>query len=412
MTILYITQNGIADHIGQSQVAPYVIGLARKGFPIHVLSAEKAGQEEPITRYESAFQDAGVVRWTRVSYRQHPPILGQTCTQIDLERAARKIVGTGKVSLVHCRGFPPALIGYRLQKSFATPYIFDFRDFYADGGLDNTRGVRRALFRYFKHMEGPMLRDSNKIVCLTKKAREILTDWYFHDEPDPARRFCIIPCCADFDHFDPARVTSSARRAAQIRAGLPEGAFVLLYLGSLGPDYLLDEMIALFRQVLLRRPGARFLFVCNNGRELIESACRRQCVDVSSVHCVTADRNEVPAFITLADLSVIFIRSALAKAGCSPTKLAELLACNVPVIANSGVGDLQNLLAIDVNGSVAVDNLSDETLGNAIDQVIESRATRKIDIRSAGRVFGLEEGVRRYADIYAELLESNRRVKL
>ena len=40
MTVLYITQNGVADHIGQSQVAPYVLGLAREGHRIHLLSSE------------------------------------------------------------------------------------------------------------------------------------------------------------------------------------------------------------------------------------------------------------------------------------------------------------------------------------------------------------------------------------
>ena len=41
MTILYITEDGITDHIGRAQVAPYLLGLARLGFDIHILSAEK-----------------------------------------------------------------------------------------------------------------------------------------------------------------------------------------------------------------------------------------------------------------------------------------------------------------------------------------------------------------------------------
>ena len=63
MTILYITFDGVTDHIGRSQVAPYVLGLARLGFKIHILSAEKSGREELVGRYRRLFEDAAI-RWT------------------------------------------------------------------------------------------------------------------------------------------------------------------------------------------------------------------------------------------------------------------------------------------------------------------------------------------------------------
>ena len=403
MSVLYITQNGITDHIGRSQVAPYVLALAKRGFGIHVLSAEKPGQEPLIENYQKAFRDAGV-RWTRIPYRRRPPVLGQLITQAEMERAARRIVKTESIRIVHCRSFPPALIGYRLHRCFGTKYVFDFRDFYADGGLDKARGLSRLFYRYFKRMEGPMIRAAGGIVCLTHKAQAVLTERHLADLPGSSRRFMVIPCCADFEHFNPDCVTPVQQSAARERAGLVEGDFVLLYLGSLGPDYLLDEMIALFRQLRVRRPDARFLFVCNNGRELIEETCGRQGVDMSAVRIVAADRDEIPAFIMLAELSVIFIRPVVAKAGCSPTKLAELLACNVPVIANAGVGDLDQILSIAVNGSVAVPDFQEETLGQAIDQVLNSRAARPLDIRAASWHFGLDEGVQRYAKVYDQLL--------
>jgi len=66
MSVLYITQNGIADHIGQSQVAPYILGLARAGHAIHLLSAEKPGRDEVIARYQRLFGEAGIP-WARVT---------------------------------------------------------------------------------------------------------------------------------------------------------------------------------------------------------------------------------------------------------------------------------------------------------------------------------------------------------
>ncbi|HTO78409.1 MAG TPA: glycosyltransferase, partial [Methylocystis sp.] len=130
MTILYITQNGVTDHIGRSQVAPYLVGLARRGHDIHVLSAEKSDRDDLIARYAREFEIAEIA-WTRIPYRNTPRYLGQARTQWDLRAAARRIVRSERIEAVHCRSFPPALIGWELKQAFGVKFIFDFRDFYA-----------------------------------------------------------------------------------------------------------------------------------------------------------------------------------------------------------------------------------------------------------------------------------------
>lgn len=403
MSVLYITQNGVTDHIGRSQVAPYVLGLAREGFRIHVLSAEKPGQDALIRQYQQLFDDAGV-RWTRVPYRNRPPLIGQAMTQALMKRAAQRIIRQEAIRVVHCRSFPPALIAHQLKPSTGIKYIFDFRDFYADGGLTKAKGLSRLAFRRLKQLEGPMIRQADKVVCLTHRATEVLTDWYLKDDPQAPIRFKVIPCCADFEHFNLQRVTPSAQAAARAKAGLEPDAFVLLYLGSLGPDYLLPQMMALFRQVVGLRPDARFLFVSNNGKDLVEAECRAQGVAPERIRFVSADRTDIPAYLSLADLSVVFIRADVSKAGCSPTKLAELFACDVPVVANTGVGDMDQIIDLERNGSVIVHDFSDQTLRHALLQVLEHKQRVRGGIREQSQEFSLDEGVNRYASVYRELL--------
>lgn len=403
MSILYITQNGVTDHIGRSQVAPYVMGLARQGFDIHVLSAEKDGREALVADYQRQFDACGV-RWTRVRYRNKPPILGQALTQWAMKRAARNIIKREGVRVVHCRSFPPALIAHALKRKLGVRYIFDFRDFYADGGLEKSRGLARLVFKRLKRLEGPLIRDADKVVCLTERARDVLTQWYLSDVPNAAARFQVIPCCADFAHFDPSRVTAEDVRRARVDAGLSEGDRVMLYLGSLGPDYLLSHMMAAFRQYLDRVPAAKFLFVSNNGSELVADQARRQGVPADRIAFVSVDRDQLPAYVLSAEISVMFIRADISKAGCSPTKLAELFACGVPVIANAGVGDLDRIIDLDRNGSVVVSDFGENTLRAAVEAILERRRLGLPDIRANSTDFMLEEGVSRYAAVYTELL--------
>ena len=404
MTVLYITQNGVTDHIGRSQVAPYLLDLARQGFKIHVLSAEKPGQDALIAQYQQLFDAAGI-RWTRVGYHNKPSVLGPAWTQVQMQRAAHRLVKTEGIRLIHCRSFPPALIAYRLKQALGVKYIFDFRDFYADGGMRKTRGLAWLIYRRFKQLESHMIRKADKVVCLTERAKVVLSQWYLKDVTNAEQRFQVIPCCADFSHFNLMQLSAADIANGRKKAGIRPGGFVLLYLGSLGPDYLLPQMLALFRQVLVVKPDAYFLFVSNNGGELVDSECDAQSVPRNRIRFVSADRNEVQSLIALADMSVVFIRADISKVGCSPTKLGELFACNVPVIANTGVGDLDAIIDLHKNGSVIVKDFSDDTLRGAIAQVIEFKKTGTANIRENSREFALEEGVERYATVYRELLK-------
>jgi glycosyltransferase involved in cell wall biosynthesis len=311
-------------------------------------------------------------------------------------------VAAEPIRVLHCRSFLPTVLAYGLTRTHPQlQYIFDFRDFYADGGLAKRTGPARLVFHGLKRLEGPMIRRAGRVVCLTERARDLLADWYLQDRPDAAAHFQVIPCCADFAHFDPARVTEAARAEARARAGLPDGACVVTYLGSLGPDYLLPEMLRFFAQVRALRPDAVLLFVSNNGKDLVEAACGEAGVPPESTRFVSVGRAEVPAFLAVSDLSVVFIRADVSKAGCSPTKVAELLACNVPIVANAGVGDLDTILDLARNGSVVVPDFTEASLRAAASTLLAQG--RRTDIREASRALDVSVAIDRYAEVYRAL---------
>ncbi|MEQ1594210.1 MAG: glycosyltransferase [Casimicrobium sp.] len=389
----------MTDHIGQSQVVPYLVGLAAMGYRIHVLSAEKKGKDEAVARCRTQLDQAGI-EWTHVRYHNSPPLIGTVFDFVRMTWIARRIVKSKPINFLHCRSFPPAVIGYQIFKKFRVPYVFDFRDFYADGGLHNKRF--KFVYRYLKRLEGPMIVNAAKVVCLTQRAREVLSDWYCANSGDTTH-FSVIPCCADFDHFDPTLVGAEQRQALRARLGIASTSTVLLYLGSLGPDYLLADMIRLFNCVLHQDPTAVFLFLSNNGKSLVEQECAAQGVAAASIRFTSAERAEVPSYISIATLSVVFIRADISKAGCSPTKLAELFACNVPVVANAGVGDLDQIVDPEQNGSILVSDFSERSLSEAVVRILEIQRGSAVNIRRNSTEFALSTGVAKYAAVYADL---------
>ncbi|MBH2006790.1 MAG: glycosyltransferase [Myxococcaceae bacterium] len=395
-----MSQDGLTDHIGQSQVVPYLIGLAKLGYQLHIVSAEKEGREQCIQEHAAKLSKAGIA-WTRTKYSNRIQIFDQFRTQCRLYMAVRRLIQNNNVEFLHCRSHPAAIIGFLLKKRFRIKYIFDFRDFYADCGIEKSIIISRMIYLLIKKLEPLMLNKSDYIVCLTERSREILVQQY----PSLiAKKFQTIPCCADFTHFDPQGVSTD--RVEQIRKELKfsEHDFILVYLGSLGFDYLLSEMLYLFKELIKINDKSNFLFILNNGFEAVEREANRLSLPLEKIQSVSVQRAEIPDYLALADMSVVFIRSSLSKAGCSPTKLAELFASNIPVIANAGVGDLDAIIDPEQNGSVLVKDFSPAALRTALIELLEMR-TRKVSIRKNSFSYSLETGVSLYAGVYAKLLE-------
>ena len=399
--ILYVSHNGITDHIGQSQIAPYCMALAERGHGIHIVSAEKPGRDELTAKYRRLFDDRGI-GWSTVRYHNRPQLFAQLWDLVQMRLLADRVAGDEAPRLVHCRSYLPIEIGVAIKKKYDARLLIDFRHFWVEAGLQDSR--YKFVYRAFKSREAGYFRAADHVVTLTQQAAQILDGWY----PSEAGldRFTVIPCCADFDHFDMTRVDTGevARRRASL--GFDPGDMVLLYLGSIGPVYLLAEMMALFRELGGLRPGAKFLFVSNNGEAEVRQAAERAGVPGDSIRFLNASRDEVPLYLAMANMSVMFFRPDLSLAGCSPTKMAELFAANVPIISNGGVGDLDRILSTTRNCSVTVSDFKPATLRAAVEQFLGVDEARRATIRANSQDFTLGAGVDKYDAIYRRLLGS------
>ena len=74
--VLYITYDGLLEPLGASQVIPYVLGLARRGYSIEVLSFEKPHDAEQARALADKLAEAGVA-WCPLTYHRRPPIVSK-----------------------------------------------------------------------------------------------------------------------------------------------------------------------------------------------------------------------------------------------------------------------------------------------------------------------------------------------
>jgi glycosyltransferase involved in cell wall biosynthesis len=401
--VLYITYDGLTDPLGRSQVLPYLQGCAAKGHRITILSCEKPDRfVSGRATVEELCRKSGI-DWHPLRYHKSPPVISTIYDARMLTRAAARLQKESRFDLVHCRGYISAIAGLTLKRRLGVPLLFDMRGFWpeekTEGGAWNLGNpLYRAVYRYFKGLESDLLRESDHIVILTRAGkRQLLSRPECKNQAD---RISVIPCCVDFDHFP---IADALRSRARAKLGINPQTKVLGYLGSLGGNYMLHEMLEFFRLFLDRNPDSLFLFVTMDDPGSIREAALRRGFDPERMIVRPARREEVPSIIAAADLGVAFKQPSFSALACSPTKLGEMLAMGIPVIANSGVGDVA--AAVEQSGGGAIVHSLEETAYAAAIETAKNVAVRPEKVRSAAAtIFDLQTGVSAYDSIYAAII--------
>ncbi len=402
-SILYISYDGMTDPLGQSQVLPYLAGLAAKGYRILLLSCEKARRFAAHKSQIETICSRHGITWHPIPYTATPPVLSTLKDVSELKKYAASLHRKHKFDIIHCRSYISAMVGLWMKRKFDTRFIFDMRGFWADervdGGLWNrSNPLYNTIYRYFKKKEKEFLRHSDAVISLTHAGKKEIHKWNIPDLPE----ITVIPCCVDTDLFDPAVIEGERQIALKKAVGIPDDVMVLGYVGSLGTWYLLPEMLSFFKVWLEIHPQSIFFFVTTEPPEMIIADAGKQGVPADRIHIVSAGRTEMPYYISLMDYGLFFLKQAFSKKASSPVKQGELMAMGVPVICNAGVGDSDRIVQ-QYRAGVLVDQYHQDAYRKAITEALQT--TFDASAIRAGSIdyFDLGKGISAYDSVYKQV---------
>jgi glycosyltransferase involved in cell wall biosynthesis len=288
-----------------------------------------------------------------------------------------------------------------LKRQYGVPFIFDMRGFWVDERLEGGRWPQgnplyRWIYRQWKAKERAFIGAADHIVVLTDAAKAAIEDW-----PDyRGQPVTVIPCC--IDHQDFGVRTQEGRAAARDRLGIATEATVLVYLGSVGTIYLLEDMLRVYARLRTAKPGAKFLFVGWLTWDQISAAAVAAGVEIErgDVAIQPAEHGEVPFWLGAADLAIALRQPSFSSQGASPTKLGEYLACGLPVVVNDGVGDVAALVKDLAAGEVMPD-LSEAALDTVFARLDAVLAINPVDLRDRSRrIHDMPVALEKYGQVY------------
>jgi glycosyltransferase involved in cell wall biosynthesis len=287
-----------------------------------------------------------------------------------------------------------------------TKLIFDIRGFfpeeYTDAGSWKKNGL---IYRTVKVIEKWLLKEADGFVVLTEKAREILFPESKETGFDMAGRPVeVIPCCVDLSRFEAASEESKREIRSQYNL---EDRFVITYIGSFGSWYLADEMADLLSASRQQDDKTFALILTQSAPEIMTEKLTARGFTKNDFLVKKASHNEIPRFLSASDAALSFIKPCYSKLSSSPTKIAEYLASGTPVIANSGVGDIEEQIESDGVG-VIIENFNQESYLEALQKIKvmgNGNLGEKCKISAVNR-FDLERiGGEKYRRLYRSLLQ-------
>jgi glycosyltransferase involved in cell wall biosynthesis len=334
---LYITFDGLSDPLGQSQILPYLCGIAKNGYQITILSCEKEDRLKHEQVGINALIKSLPITWKYILYDQEGGFFSRFLYIKKLTALAKDVISKHSITLIHCRSYLSSLIGLKFKEKFNIPFVFDMRGFWADERIDGLIWKKNNLlhsifYNYFKKKEKQYLRNADAIISLTYSAITELEKKFpnFFLE----KKITVIPCCTNTNLF-------SNEKLVQIPdlAGINTTDHVIIYTGSIGTWYFTKELIDCILVWKKHIPNIKLLFVTKDLIELDLILNQYSKVENSIIVKVSATYKEVPAYLSIAKASMFFIKPSYSKIASSPTKMAECWAMNLPIITNSGIGD-------------------------------------------------------------------------
>lgn len=405
--VLFVSYNGMLDALGQSQVIPYLRELGKRGVFFTLLSFERAAAFKSDGRARCAeLRDqlgADNIDWHWLRYHQKPSLPATIYDVLSGIRYAAKLVRRNKIEMVHARSHIPATIALALKKRFPLKIIFDVRGLLAEEYVEAEHWSKGSIpYRLTKSMELRALAASEGVVTLTKKIWSVIENW----EGLRGRQVVheVIPCCADLELF---KFRFEDRRQRRAELGLGD-RFTIVYSGSIGSWYLSDKLADFFVQLLEHRHDAHFLWLTPGDSAIIRKLMNARGIKSAQYTVRSAASVEVPSYLSASDLGIAFYKPGFSKRATSPVKVTEYLACGLPLVINTGIGDLDSLVTNEQLGALVDDFAAPEyaKVIATIEQLARDQETMRARARAAAeRFFDVREvGIERYARLYEQVL--------
>jgi glycosyltransferase involved in cell wall biosynthesis len=249
-----------------------------------------------------------------------------------LYRRMRSELCESEITHVYTRSFIGASLARKLAKQLGALSIFDVRAMVGqEQQLERGAGVKASVCSYLE------LRES----CLADRLSTVSDNLKTYLRSETGREdVTVIPSCFNEStfHFD-----AVARKDIRGTFDLRNEDTLLCYSGGTNSWQRIEDIVSVLKGVCSSNERCKALFLTTNPDEVTRRLIQSQFPAGASFVRKCA-HTEVHRFLSAADIGIIMRHDIFVNNVASPVKVAEYLACGLPVILTRGIGDYSEIL--------------------------------------------------------------------
>ncbi len=239
-----------------------------------------------------------------------------------------------RIELIHARSYPSAFLALCIKKVVGIEYVLDPRGIYPEEGIVNHKLSPGSIsYKMWKRLEECMLREAISVVaCSASLANHV-------------KSICkeanvnVIRNCVDTTLFHYNR----ERRFHMRKEHNLDSRFVSVFSGGLGTWTNVRKLVQFFVEIRKVKKDAALLILTGDNRCTPDMFIPYG-VDASSIKVFHLEPEEVPRYLVMGDVGLIVRNKDVVNRVAFPTKFAEYLSCGLPVLSDSNVMDVVDLI--------------------------------------------------------------------
>jgi len=305
--------------------------------------------------------------------------------------------------IIHCRSYGATALALLIRSIFkSVKVVFDPRGFLPEEGVVTGRWRGRSFnFRAWKLLEAYLIRRSDKVIALSEPF------WERVQAIDNSANCAVIYAAADLKRFADARHQRSSKR----KQFAIDDRTVCAYNGSLHAWHDPILLARLYLAIRKEIDDAMLLVITGHSRDRLSSVFQKEGLRRDQFLIVEGTADEVPSYLAAADYGLVPLKQierpspmAVVADTMIGTKVAEYLACGLPIIVNNEVGGMRWFMERYRIG-IVFDGDNVDGIGKALREM----TSRYLDYRDnceavAKQYFGLPQTASAYLQVYHELL--------
>ena len=381
MNILFVTWDGPQVSYLEGLFLPIFQALKSQGVNFHILQFTW-GDDASIEARRIACQNAGC-SYEVVKVIRKPVALGSLASAIQGSKHITRVIKQQNIDVVMPRSTLPALSSLLALRNRNERLVFDADGLPLDERIDfSGQSSSGLVYRLLRDIEAQVVRRADIVLTRSTKAIDILLARAGAQTSND--KFHVVTNGRDTNVYTVGSVESRAATRASL--GLADSMPLLVYAGSIGPQYCIDEMLNLFELILAKNSTAKLL-ILTGSPDLVYQALQSRPKLMELVIIKSVATKEVPTYLACADLGLAFRQSTFSMQGVAPIKLGEYLLCGLPVVVTKGIGDT-HVISGEVGYLVEV--MNDIELQGVADWFIADVLPSRIQMREQCRCVGIE----------------------